>query len=155
MNPLKPKGLSKFNNVIVRNHPGANSEDIKSFIVPSIKKQRDVIIIHCGSNDIGNKTNVTDTINNLQSIINKVKKQSSHTKLAISSVFIRRDINGVDNKIKDLNAKLKTLCDDNLIDFIANDNITEKFLGVKKLHLSKSGTSLFARNLIEYIKKFN
>ena len=155
LNPLKAKGLSKHNNVVVRNHPGANSEDIKSFIVPSIRKQRDVIIIHCGSNDIGTNTNVKDTIENLQSVINKVKKQSSHTKLAISSVFIRRDINGLDNKIKDLNTNLKLLCDDNLIDFISNDNITEKCLGIKKLHLSKSGTSLFARNLIEYIKKFN
>ena len=60
----------------------------------SIKKQRDVIIIHSGSNDIS--SNDADTIDNLQSIINKVKKQSSHTKLAISSILTRKDVNGYD-----------------------------------------------------------
>ena len=29
LNPLKPSGLSKHNNVVARNHPGANTEDIK------------------------------------------------------------------------------------------------------------------------------
>ena len=66
MNALKPRRLSKHN------HPGSNIEDIKRFIVPSIRKQRGVIIIHCGSNDIG--TNDIETINHLQSVINKVKQ---------------------------------------------------------------------------------
>ena len=125
---------------------------MKSFIVPSIRKQGDVIIIRCGCYDIG--TNDIETINNLQSVINKVRKQSANTKLAISSVFTRSDVKGFDKKVKELNIKLKTLCNDNLIDFISNDNISEKCVGVKKLHLSKSGTSIFARNLIEYMKKF-
>ena len=152
LNALNPKGLSKHNNIIVRNHPGSTTEDLKSFIVPSIKKQRDVIIIHSGSNDIS--SNDADTIDNLQSIINKVKKQSSHTKLAISSILTRKDVNGYDRKVVELNSKLKVLCDANLIDFISHDNISEKFLGVKKLHLSKSGTSLLAGNFIQYMKRF-
>ena len=40
LNAINPKGLSKHNNVIVQNHPGSNTEDLKSYIVPSIKKQR-------------------------------------------------------------------------------------------------------------------
>ena len=147
---MNPKGLSKHNNIIVRNHPGSTTEDLKFFIVPSIKKQRDVIIIHSGSNEIS--SNDADTIDNLQSIINKVKKQSSHTKLAISFILTRKDVNGYDKKVVELNSKLKVLCD--VIDFISHDNISEKFLGVKKLHLSKSGTSLFAGNFIQYMKRF-
>ena len=57
-------------------------------------------------------------------------------------------------KVVELNSKLKVLCDANLIDFISHDNISEKFLGVKKLHLSKSGTSLLAGNIIQYMKRF-
>ena len=38
LNALNPKGLSKHNNIIVRNHPGSTTEDLKGFIVLSIKK---------------------------------------------------------------------------------------------------------------------
>ena len=55
-------------------------QKILSFIIPSVKKQRDIIIIHSGSNDDSSYNAVT--INNLQS-----KKQSSHTKFAISSIL--------------------------------------------------------------------
>ena len=44
-------------------------------------------------------------------------------------------------KVVELNSRLEVVCDANLIDFISHNNISEKFLGVKKLHLSKSGTS--------------
>ena len=65
LNALNPKGLSKHNNIIARNHPGSTTEDLKSYIVPSIQKQRDAIVIHSGSNDIS--SNDADTIGNLQS----------------------------------------------------------------------------------------
>ena len=42
-------------------------------------------------------------------------------------------MNGYDKKVVELNSKLKVLCDANLIDFKSHDNISEKFLGVKKL----------------------
>ena len=80
---------------------------MKSFIVPSIRKQRDVIIIHCGCYDIG--TNDIETINNLQSVINKVRKQSANTKLAISSVFTRSDVKGFDKKVKRIKYKAQNI----------------------------------------------
>ena len=62
-------------------------------------------------------------------------------------------MNGYGKKVVEFNSKLKVLCDANLIDFITH-NISEKFLGVKKLHLSKSGTSLLTGNFIQYMKRF-
>ena len=52
-----------------------------SYIVPTIKKKRDAIIIHCGANDL---TNDKNTIQNLPSIVNKIKSKSSCTKIAVS-----------------------------------------------------------------------
>ena len=117
LNALKPLGLSKHNNAIVRNHPGSNTEDIKRFVVPTIIKQRGVIIIiHCECNEIG--TNDIETIN-------KVKKQSANAKLAISSVFTRSDVKGFDKKVKELNVKLKTLCNE-LIVFVMKTSAPPK-----------------------------
>ena len=106
LNPIKPQGLSNKNNkIIVRNHPGCTSEDLKSFIIPSINKKRDAIIIHCGSNDLTNESN---TIENLQTIINNIKKKSAHTKIAVSSIFTRKDIKGLDKKVSQLNLQLRS-----------------------------------------------
>ena len=150
LNAINPRGLSNKNNVIVRNHPGSTTEDLTSFIVPTIKKKRDAIIIHCGANDL---TNDTNTIPNLQTIVNRIKSKSANTKIAISSVFIRKDKKDIEQKVKGLNIKLKSFCEENLIDYLCNDNVDETCLGVKKLHLSKKGSAIFAQNLINYMKK--
>ena len=71
---------------------------------------------------------------NLQSIINQVRKKSAHTKIAISSILIRKDKKDMKIKVKDLNTKLKSLCDEMLIDYISHENIDESCLGIKKLH---------------------
>ena len=71
----------------------------------------------------------------------------------MSSVLIRKDKNGIEHKVKGLNVKLKSFCEENLIDYLSNDNIDESCLGIKKFHLSRKGSCIFARNLIDYMKK--
>ena len=151
LNAIDEKGLSRKRNVKVHNHSGATTKDIKSHIIPSLDKNRDVIIIHSGCNDLTNKI---DTIENLQVIVNRIKAKSAHTKIAISSVFERTDINGMEHKVRDLNLQLKSFCDENLIDYLSHNNIDATCLGRQKLHLNKKGTRIFARNLIDYMKQF-
>lgn len=149
LNNIMSKGISNKNNVIIHNHPGSTSEDLMSYITPSIRKKRDVLVIHTGCNDL---VNDIDTIKNLQSIIDRIKKQSSTTKIALSSVFIRKDKQNMENKVNELNANIEKLCEENLIAYISNGNIDETCLGIKKLHLNRKGTSIFARNLIDFLK---
>ena len=151
LNAINPKGLSKKNNITVRNHPGSTTEDLKSFIIPSIKKKRDVIVIRSGTNDL---TKGINTIDNLNWIVNRIRKNSAHTKIVISSLLTRKDIKELDKKVKDMNVQLKAFCDENIIEYLCNDNIDESNLGVKKLHLSKKGSGNFARNFIECMRKF-
>ena len=150
LNPIDANGISNKKNIIVRNHPGSTTEDIKSHIIPSLQKKRDAFIIHSGANAL---TNNVDTIENMQSIVNSIKRKSSHSKIAISSVFIRTDKKDMPNKVKNLNIKLKAFCEENLIDFICNDNVDELCLGLKKLHLNKKGNGRFATNIINYTKQ--
>ena len=123
LNAINPKGLSKKNNIIVRNHPGSTTEDLKSFIIPSIKKKRDVIVIHPGTNGL---TKGINTIDNLHWIVNRIRKNSAHTKIVISSLLTRN------KKVEDMNVQLKAFCDENIIEYLCNDNIDESNLGVKK-----------------------
>ena len=151
LSAINPKGLSNKNNVVVRNHPGSTTEDIKSHIIPSLKKNRDLIIIHTGTNDITNKV---ETILNLQSIVNTIKKKSANTKICISSLFVRKDKKGIEIKVSELNRQLKTFCEENLIHFLSNENIDESCLGRGKLLLNRKGSKLFALNLISFMKPF-
>ena len=93
------------------NHSGATSEDIIEKIKPVIKMKPDLIIIHIGTNDV---TKNVDTIINLQTIINRVKKKTATTKIVISSILQRHDRPNIENKVTTLNQDIKTLCDEKL-----------------------------------------
>ena len=86
MNNIAPHGISQKGNVAISNHSGATSEDIIEKIKPVIKKKPDLIIIHIGTNDV---TKNVDTIINLQTIINRVKKKTATTEIVISSILQR------------------------------------------------------------------
>lgn len=141
--------LSRNNTITSNPHPGCTTNDMKHFVNESIKNKPEIIICHSGTNDI---TNNVDTIANYQSIINKIKRNSSHTKIAISSVIKRFDRRNIEKMVVELNEKLKTLCEENIIDFIDNDNIDESCLGQKKLHLGQKGNAYLASNFIRYVK---
>ena len=100
--------------------------------MPTIEKKPKIIICHVGTNDITNKI---DTISNYQVIINRIKKKSPYTNIALSSVITRKDRKQIEKKVSDINNNLKDLCKENLIDFIDNENIDESCLGEGKLHL--------------------
>ena len=150
LNVIEETRLSSKGNIKVRSYPGATTEDLKDHTNPTIKKNVDLIIIHAGMNDITKKG---ETIPNLQAIVNKIQKKSANTKIAISSLIIRKDKRNNENEVVKLNIELKAFCDDgNLLDYINNDNIDEPCLGVKKLHLNKKGIAYFAKNLINFRK---
>ena len=88
LNGLVDKGLSKAGNIKTRKYSGSTSSDIKHPIIPTIQKKPSIIIIHAAPNAIGGKD--IETIDNYKSIIDKVRKQSPHTKVAISALITRK-----------------------------------------------------------------
>ena len=132
----------------ILNHPGASSDDMKDFINPTIKRKPDILIIHVGSNDISKEV---DTMANLQTIINRVKKKSANTTLAISSIITRYDQPNIDKKVENLNNDIKVLCEENLISYICNNNVDISCLGKAKFHPNKKGKAYMAKNFINFI----
>ena len=90
---------------------------------------------------------------NLQTIINRVKKKSSHSKLVVSSLLLRKDKPGIDLEVTKLNEKLKALCEENVITFMCNDNIDDSCLGRGKLHPNEKGKAYLAMNLVNCISE--
>ena len=148
LNNIESRGISKSGNVQVSSFPGATSDDLRHHVKPTINREVDVIILHIGSNDL---TKGGDTITNIQHVIDNVKKKSSFTKIAISSLLIRKDKHNMENLVNELNIKLKSLSEENLIDYIDNSNIDDSCLGVKKVHPNKKGKAYLANNFKRYI----
>ena len=152
LNGINERGISKDDIIKIKAHSGSSSEDLIDYIKPDIKKKPDIIILHIGTNDISK--NKTDTIENLEKIRKHALKTSPKTKFVISSITTRKDKPEYDLKIAELNKRLKKYCEENLFDFINNDNVDVSCLGTRKLHLNAKGKSYIANNFISYLDKF-
>ena len=140
MNNINPRG-----NVNVKHFSGSTSESMKVYINPTIRSKPDAMIIHVGTNDINSNI---DTLNNLQTIVARVKKKSAQTKIIKSSIIIRQDQPNVERKINEMSKDLKVFCEENLIEFLSHENINSSCLGKGKFHPHQKGKAYLAKNFI-------
>ena len=70
-NNIQGRGLAKKHNVTVCANPAATTRDILDHVKPTLQKIPDVVIVHCGTNDL---TSQEKTIENLQELIRMAKK---------------------------------------------------------------------------------
>ena len=133
VNGIDGLGLSsKQVKTTVRCFPGSTTDDFIDFIKPIANKKPDIIILHVGTNDLTRKS---DTISNLVVLLNDIKSISQNTKLAVSSLCIRKDRKHLEKEVDTLNREIEVFCKANDMDFIKNVNIDSSCLTKKKLHL--------------------
>ena len=149
LNNINSCGLSKSKEVDVLNFPGATSSDVLTKIDDVLNKKPASLIVHVGTNDLTNDTNL---LSNVKKIANKTNKTSPNTVLTFSSIIFRKDKKNLEKTRADTNSRLKHFCRQKNINLISNDNIKEEHLGIKKLHLNKKGNSIFAKNLLNFIE---
>ena len=149
LNGIHAKGMSKNYRVKVNNFPGGTSATILENIDQLVKSKPDCLIVHAGTNDLANGTNL---LNQVKKIVKQVKKVSQNTKIVFSSIIIRKDRKNIDKTVSQVNSYLKNHCNQMNIDFIDNGNLKEKHLGQKKLHLNKKGNSILANNFLKFLR---
>ena len=66
VNGIKDCELSKQHNVKVRAKAGATTPHIEDHIKPLLRKEPDMVVLHCGTNDL---TNEVDTIKHLEAMV--------------------------------------------------------------------------------------
>ena len=150
LNALEEKRLSNNKNFVkVKNHPGATSQDIIDHLRPIIRKKPDMIIVHAGTNDLTSNINY---LHNVKAMVKEIQQDNNmETEIVFSSLFRRYDMKDGVKLVDDVNIRLKNYCHQNNIKLIDNSNITEELLGRKKLHPTKRGISLFARNILKFL----
>ena len=128
--------------VVTKSFSGATVECMEHYVKPTLKKKQDVMIIHCGTNNI--RSTDVDTL--ADNIINLAIKCADSTNVIISSLVQRND--SYNEKVKNVNTKLKQICHDMNIGFIDNSNIDPKaHLNRSKLHLNRRGARILEKNL--------
>ena len=123
---------------VVRDIPGATSDDMVHYTIPFAEKNRKKLIVHAGTNDI--YSNI-DPIGNYEKIYKYVKAYARKTKICC-----RGDRKGVVNEVKALSKKIEEFCESKNLPLIRHSDVNLNCLAKKELHLHEKGISALAIN---------
>ena len=85
---MNEKGLSKDNNVSIKNFPSATTENNLGKVEELLKNKPDTLIVHVGINDFTKGKNV---LNSVKKKLLNPQKYFLQTKLVFSSLIVRED----------------------------------------------------------------
>ena len=145
-------GISRDHTVKIRPHPGATNIDMCDYIKLELRHQPDVIILHCGTNDIPNEIN---TLKKLKKLLKETEGYDTHKKpQVVISGLIKRYDQDFNEDIKSINEKIQSLCTSKGLSFIDNSNIDKSCLNRRKLHLNRRGSSFLANNFKKFVNSW-
>ena len=141
------------NHVVVKSFRGAKDYQMKWYIKPTIEQNPQNIILHCGTNDIDEKSKAADIANGILHLGNTIINESD-SNLIISGIIPRKSDS--DGKIKKINKLLEKKCNERNIGFVSHDNIVPKYhYTYSGLHLNDAGDSILAENFIYLLDSLN
>ena len=102
-------GRSTNDRVTSKSFSAAKCKDMKHYIMPTLEKKPDEIILDVGTNDL--KTSSAKTIvKDIVALKDFVVKASPSTKVTISELIMRTDDGALNNKIQHVNTLLRQSC---------------------------------------------
>ena len=128
--------------VIVKSFPGATTNCMKDYVKPTQKHNPDVILIHCGTNDLRRNENNEEIAENIISLATDLSDKST---VIVSGLIVRGD--HLKKRITQVNTILQKKCCERNIGFVDNSNILLNHLNKSKLHLNRKGSEILSKNL--------
>ena len=152
LNGIKARQLHDIHKSEVVVYPRATTSELfKNYTKSLLRTNADALILHFGTYDL-TLGGQSETVENIRKFIKKVKEKRPHLTIAISSIIVRVDKKGMRSSVKTINSQLKSLCDEEQVAYINNDNITESLLCQKMLlTLTQEGKNTLAKNISTYI----
>lgn len=163
------KYYKKYTNIINSGVGGNQSIDILNDLDNRVYKYKpEKIIILVGTNDIAFSGLDNASISkNIEKIINNIHKKLPNTKIYVQSVYpvnynVNKDIvaNRTNDNIKDLNKKIKKICEDNKCTYINmydtlidNKGILRRIYTTDGLHINRVGYRIITIKLLKYINE--
>ena len=126
----------------IRSHPGATTTDICNYIKPELHQKPDVVIIHCGRNDIPDNIN---TVKKIKKLVKEIEKNNHESipQVVISNI-IKRYNQDYNEEIQSIYDKLQRFCTSKGLYFIDNNNIDKSCLNKRKASSEQTRLILFS-----------
>ena len=121
---VKEHNMFRDHTVKIRPHHGATTVYIIDYIKPELRHKPDIIILHCGTNDI---TNDVNTVKKMNKLVKEIEENDSSTDTVVSGLTKRFDRNVI-NSIERINENLKWWYTGKGFTFIDSNNINESCL---------------------------
>ena len=143
------RGLYNNDKVYVKSFPGATSKDMESYSTPIKDYENDLIILHCGTNDLKGNKSPAEIAKEIFRVANNLKTQTNE--VMISGIVPRRD--NLQEKGKMVNSLLLSACAANDFHYIDNSNVDiYAHLNRGGLHLNFKGTYRLGSNFVDAIR---
>ena len=138
-------------NTFVKTFPGATTDDMESYIIPTLKREPDYLIIHCGTNDLRR-----DEPEVIAKKITKLAVNSKKTirNVAVSSILARGDSDLMEGKRLQVNSILEESLACNQISFIRHETLDQNWqylLFEDGIHLNNEGTNVLGSSFVNYL----
>ena len=135
----------KDHKVVVKTFSRASTNDMKSYVKPTLERNPEIVILHSGTNDLKLKKDEEEIVNNIVNLALSIK--NNNNTVVISGLIHRAD--SLNEKVGKVNSLLSKECNDRNIGFIKHDNIIpRKHLNRGGLHLTKEGNNIFSENIL-------
>ena len=144
------KSLSNTEKVYVKSFPGATTDDMSFYSVPTSRKRPNRIILHTGVNDLNNENDNEKVAEDILTLAESIK--SDESQIFISGLIKTAD-KEKNTRIHIINNILEDECIKRHIGFIDNGNIdSQKHLNQSGLHLNRFGDARLALNYLSVIR---
>ena len=137
---------------------GMNMDEVTEVTRGLCARRPDVILVTCGTNSLFPKrTSGTETAPNpaelcakMRSLITTIEHEFPKTKVILSKLIVRNDIDGASTQIDEVN----NLISQSNLPHVDHSNINSTHLNGSKLHLNHSGDIQLAKNFVNFLDSF-
>ena len=144
--------LGRKTTVYRKTFPGVNSAHMNHHIILTLLEDKlDIVIVHVGINDVLNRFDQDQIIENIQQIYITCKNFNVNQVIILGIVSCKRADNSVTNYIHE-NLKVESTTE--RYQFLDNGNIKLENLYRDGLHLGESGKKLLLDNYVNFLYHF-
>ena len=141
------KALRNGENVVVHSFRGATTDDMKSYILPTKRRNPGHVVIHVGTNDLESGKTPKEIAKDIYDIA-----QSLKTNMVTKSGFVPQGDQMLNGKVVKVNDELMEITRSCKFEFVDHSNINpENYLNGSRLHTNKRGTAIIANNFIKFL----
>ena len=137
--------------VNARSFPGCTIEDMESYMLPTLRKDPDEIILHVGTNNLKHDSSPRRVAEQVVNLVDNITQNHSKAKVTISGLLSRSDDNILASKVPKVNKVIRSFATNRGWSFIDHANIEQNCLNKSGLHLNQQGSDKLSKNILSHI----